>query len=250
MYAMAKAPRTVQMMLESAVRLYQQGYRSVLPFTCVAVVASLIGNAFTFTHDLPQTPQELLRMPGYKLTLFSSTLIAVFAYGALWAKLDFIARGEPMSAVRAFAIALRALPTLAVSTVLFLIAMMVGIVLFIVPGAIVSVALSMYGPIVMLEGKGMLSSLRASHELVRGSWWYVAVAQLAGFLPALLFASLALIITEVALTTMGIGGEARIVVSLVTSGLVTAVVTPFFAALVLELYYELKLRRAVITPSA
>src|SRR5258705_2858510 len=140
MYALSTTPRTVRQLLESTVRLYQHAYQALLPLTLIAVVASLIQNWFTLTHVMPDDLRELFRMPGYKLTLISSTLIAVYAYGALWAKLDFLARGAQMTSARAFGIGLRALPTLSFATLLFILALMVCLLLLFVPVAFVSVA--------------------------------------------------------------------------------------------------------------
>lgn len=243
MYAMSSKPRTVQQLLESTLRLYRHTFQSVLPLTLIAVVSSIIQNQFTLTHTMPENPGEWFRVPGYTLTMIASTLVLLYAYAALFAKLDFLARAEPMTSVRAFAIGLRALPTFSFATLLFLLATFIGLLLLIVPGVFVSVALCLYGPVVMLEGKGAIASLQASHELVRGSWWYIAVVQLAGVLPVLLLATIVLIIADLALAPLAGSARGKLVVGLVMSGIFTGAATPFFAALVLESYYEMKIRR-------
>jgi len=245
MYAMSTTPRTVRQLLESTMRLYQHAFQALLPLTMIAVVAALILNGFTLTHVMPENPLDLLKMRGFTLTLISWIIFYTYAYGALWAKLDFLARGEEMTSARAFAIGLRALPTLCFATLLFLVALEVGLLLFFVPGVFVSVALCLYGPIIMLEGKGAIAGLRESHELVRGSWWYIAVAQLAGGLPVLVGVMIMLVITSLVLELAGAGDGGKLVFGLVVSALIAAAVTPFFAALVLECYYEMKIRRSV-----
>lgn len=244
MYTMPTAPRTVAQVLESTVALYRHSFVQLLPLTVFAIISIVIQNAFTLTRVLPKDPLELMKLPGFRLVLVSSSIVAVLAYGVLWAKMDFLARGQPMSSARALAIGLRALPTLAGSTLLFLLACVAGTFLFFIPGIIVSVSLWLYGPLVMLEGKGVFASLKESYLLVRGSWWFVAATQLGGVLPIFCFAILMLLLTDGLVRELPESAATRLIVRLVISSAVTAITTPLLVALVLETYYELKIRRA------
>jgi hypothetical protein len=57
--------------------------------------------------------------------------------------------------------------------ILFAIVVTVGLDLFIVPGILLFTWLALSGPVVELEGSGVLGSFRRSCELVRGHFWTV-----------------------------------------------------------------------------
>ena len=83
-------------------------------------------------------------------------------------------REAPLPTVREF---LRDLPwiSLVVATVIYEATVAIGILLFVIPGVFVFVAGSLYGPVVVVERCPPWRAGRRSRELVRGSFWRVAV---------------------------------------------------------------------------
>ena len=106
-------------------------------------------------------------------------------------------REAPMPTVREF---LRDLPwiSLVVATLVYELSVAIGVLLFVIPGVYVLVAGSLYGPVVVVEHGSPWRAGRRSRELVRGSFWRVAVlvilalvlSQAVAYLTGLAFAEL------------------------------------------------------------
>lgn len=63
---------------------------------------------------------------------------------------------------------------LIVLDILYVLLVIVGLIAFVVPGALVFVFLGLSGPIVELEGRTVRGAFARSFQLVRGSFWVVA----------------------------------------------------------------------------
>jgi hypothetical protein len=120
-------------------------------------------------------------------------------------------------------------------------------VLLIIPGLIVMVSLMLSTNLVMFEGKGPVAALTGSHKLVWGNWWRTAAILTVGsILVMVIYMAVALVI---GLITPFIGlALADIVVYSTITGLLVGVfmnllVMPFFSALLIALYWDLKLRK-------
>ncbi len=95
---------------------------------------------------------------------------------------------------------LRELPwiSLVVATVIYEVAVAIGVLLFVIPGVFVFVTGSLYGPVVVVERRSPWRAGRRSRELVRGSFWRVAMlvilalvlGQAVGYLTGVAFAEL------------------------------------------------------------
>jgi len=101
----------------------------------------------------------------------------------------------------------------------------IGFVLLIIPGLILLTIWSVYAPAIVLEGKGVVDSLRRSRELVRGNGWQVFGIIVVFFL---LFVVLGILVSA-------IGGAAGAVLRVIAN-IFTA---PFVALASAVVYFEL-----------
>ena len=60
--------------------------------------------------------------------------------------------------------------------ILYGLAIVVGLILLVIPGIILSISLCLAFYLVALENKGAVDSLKSSHALVKGYWWRTATA--------------------------------------------------------------------------
>jgi hypothetical protein len=67
---------------------------------------------------------------------------------------------------------------LVLATLVFEIAVLVGLALVVVPGVIVRVYFTLYGPVIVVERRGVGAAFRRSAQLVRGSYWPVLAVAL------------------------------------------------------------------------
>jgi hypothetical protein len=246
-------PQSIGEVLDTSFRLYRLSFSKVWPLGLLLAVASSPTAIYMFLHPMSQADPlnpfavfGMFRDPAYWLAALAATMIGLCVMGALYLRLNAIGSGEALSNGQALQMALpKVLPMLAMS-ILYGIAVVVGSVLLIVPGIIVSLSLLLCFVIALLEDRGPLNSLIGSHRLVWGHWWrtsaimtvaviiiivlYVAVGFVVG-----VAAPLAVDRTDVALfgfvTGQVIGVTANVFV------------TPYFIALVLAIYWDLKLRK-------
>jgi hypothetical protein len=243
MYELASKPRSIEQLLRSAIELYKITFVEMLPLALIAALAAVIERGYVLIYIAPDRREELFLDPRYLLVVLVTLLIDLVAYGAMWALADFAAQRERMHSLRALGIGIRALPTMAASTILFIFSVTVGMLLLIVPGVIVSVSFFLYGPAIILERKGIIASLGESHRLVQGNWWHTAIIQTAGFGGVLLFAVLVLWTLDVLLAIVGAASGTALVIELLAAAAVAVITTSFSIILMLEIYRDLKLRK-------
>ena len=102
----------------------------------------------------------------------------------------------------------------------------------------------MFLPAILLDGKGPVESLSYSHKLVWGNWWRVAaIVTVALIIMYLLFMIAGLVLGIFA----GFGNADLATMFMVQMGatiIASLLVMPYFTALYVELYRELKMRKS------
>jgi hypothetical protein len=142
---------------------------------------------------------------------------------------------------------------LLIASILYLLALAVGLVLLVVPGILLGLSLYFYLPLIVVDNMGILAALESSHRLVWGNWWRTAtVVAVPMFIIMAFYGILGLVagITGVGIAVGG-GGEAEVQRSLETYTLISelaatlfsAFIGPLFAALLLVQRHDLELRR-------
>jgi hypothetical protein len=110
------------------------------------------------------------------------------------------------------------------------IAVVVGLIVFIVPGLILLTIWSVFAPVIVLERPPGLAALSRSRELVRGNGWQVFAVILVLFVLVVVFADVLVVAAESAGT--GVGIVVRVIVGVLT--------TPISALAAAVLYFELR----------
>lgn len=107
-----------------------------------------------------------------------------------------------------------------------------GYILFIIPGIILGVFLSMAVPAFIVERKGITASMSRSWELVRGSWWHVLfVILVAGILAGVVNGVISAI------------GGSSLVGYWIFNAIAQIITAPFVALVGVVLYVDLRARR-------
>jgi hypothetical protein len=192
-------------------------------------------------------PQRLLEPfphdPAYWLVYTIGLLLAQYFTATLYLRLDATASGgEGDDALR---VALARLPSFVVMNALFVVALIAGTLLLIVPGMILTVSLAISSPIMLFDSKGPLESLRESHRLVRDHWWHTGTVLGIGGLVAIGVFLVCLIAVAILAAFVAHGDVLTIALAatLIVVALTGMVAMPFLLALVLNVYWDLKLRR-------
>ena len=145
---------------------------------------------------------------------------------------------------RSLGFAVRRLPGLVGLALAGGLILVLAFVALIVPGIWLAVAFSVSVPALLLERGGPVQALRRSFRLVRGRWWPTAGALIVGYL---LIAILGAIVQAVVLILPSVlaGGNtvAGAFADVVGGTLGAAITTPYTAAVVTLLYFDLRVRK-------
>ncbi len=259
MSLMPTAPSSIGGVLDSAFRLYGKSLFPCMPITIVAVLLTVVP-AIIITHTMqlqaarnPQAVLEMVRSPRIWLVYLAIIAVGCVTYGALFARIDAIARGEPMSTGGAFAIGLKRAPFALVVSVLFAVMVGIGSILFIVPGIYLWGLFQLAFVVVIVERAGILGSLSTSARLVTGNWWRSNVIVFVSFV--ILFVLL-FVITFVAALVAGIFGAAAgaaanpagvvstfQLIQQIVSAVMNLFIMSFLPSVLLAVYHDLKLRK-------
>jgi hypothetical protein len=268
-------PQRVDGVLDTAVKLSKASVVKVLPLSLLMTLVSTPGSIYVFVKggvDLsdPFGMIRLMLSPGYLLVSIASCVGMMLIAAAVSLKMAAIASDGDMSTTAALLKALRHLPSLLVSLVLYVVVVAIGPFLLIVPilmsrsnsiavslgilltivSIIPGVSLLLFVGTNLFENKGPIAALTASHHLVWGKWWHTNAVLVVGTLVLIvIYVIAALLVGMVAAVQVLGGGSTNLgLMSLVSDlliGLVSSpVVTPFSVALFLAIYWDLQLRRA------
>lgn len=267
-------PQRVDGLLDTAVRLSKASVVKVLPLSLLMMLASTPGSIYVFVAggvDLsdPFGMVRLMLSPGYLLVSGASCVAMMLIAAAVSLKMAAIADDGDMSTAAALLKALRHVPSLFVSLVLYVIVVSIGPLLLVAPtllsrggsiavilGAILTIASVIPGVSLLLfvgtnlfENKGPIAALIASHRLVWGKWWHTNAVLVVGTLVLIVIYVIAgLLVGMVAAVQVLGGGSVNLaLMSLISDLLIGLVsspfVTPFCVAMFLAIYWDLKLRK-------
>lgn len=246
----ATAPRTNGEVLDATFKLGRAGFVRMLPY---AILTSLV-SAAPFVYllnayaDVLVDPAATLRfMFSWRSWLLGLVMIvlAMLIYGASIVRIESIAQGADVGIGPSFGATLPRLPGLVGAMFGYVLAVLVGCALLLFPGIYLAGALFLFVPAIVLDGQGAIGSLGHSYQLVLGNWWRLAT--IAGVALILLYLVYIVIGVLVGLFMGFRGSELSFViavdlVSSLVGGLLTA---PFLAALCVEMYREVKIRKHI-----
>lgn len=245
MYSKPSSPQSIGQVLDGSFRLAAASFKHTWRFALLAGISGYLATAYQFTRgdtlvEAVTSPQDAMYWTLYCVGFFLSMLF----YSAMYVRVDSVAGGSTTGG-SALAIALRRMPLLIALIFLNLLAVVVGIILLIVPGMILMVSLVLAMAIFMLEDKGPIESMTSSHRLVWGHWWRTAaILTVGGIIVFVVYIILGIV--AAALAPLLAGGEAIIATMisvLLVLGLAGILIAPFFVSLILNIYWELKLRK-------
>ncbi|MGH8401289.1 MAG: hypothetical protein ACRESU_09320 [Gammaproteobacteria bacterium] len=146
--------------------------------------------------------------------------------------------------------ALRVLLPLIAGTIVAVCALIVGYVLLLVPGVILTISLAFFQFCVVLDHQGPIEGLNRSHTLVWGNWWRTLLVIILMLLVVILIAVVLLVPFALMLGVHpGVGTGRSLLVQGVLEMVAEAVFSPFILAVMYVQYHDLKVRRALLTGS-
>jgi hypothetical protein len=251
-------PLSLGEILDVAVKICLAHWRTLLKAVLVVVVpVQIIGtlvNAdytvqqFDFNTSPTQRTEETVEqlnqyLGGLAVATVLQGLAVLLATAACFRAIAQAYLGERTDWHSSLMYALRLTPSLLLVTLLYALGVLLGFVMFVLPGIWIYVAWAFGTPVLLVEGLRGRKALGRSFRLVKGRWWRTFGVLVVGFI-------LAAIVSTVAQAVFLIGivvGEDNDVLVLVLSAIAgsvgLAVTTPFQAALLAVLYFDLRVRK-------
>lgn len=249
MYTLPQEPSSMARLLDASFRLFSAGFVKVIGIGLM-LAASYIAFAFMTNHIMGVPPDGSEISPeGFKhnlaaffVAVFGFTMFTFLFYGAIIYRFDNITHQRQDTLVDALGVGMKKLPSMLVATILYTLAIAIGMLLLVVPGIILGLSLSFYWIFITVENLGGYASLKASHKLVWGLWWRtLSVYMVPGILMIIFYVLAGMIGYGLSdeTATPGTFGAADIV-----TNLMTGLVMPYFSALAYVVFNDLKLRKS------
>ena len=249
-YTQPSAPRTIGGVLDDAINLY----RECLPRSWPLALAPEVALALTDIHlesSLPaygrQDPTailSMLRSSDFLVSMLLYFVMLLIFNLALTDHMHRIATGRPGSAGHSLGVGVRLLPRAAGASLVIALATALGTLLLIVPGIYLAGALMLTFVVMIVGDLGALQSINESYRLIQGHWWRSATIYTVATMIALAFYLILGVLAGLAATQSP--GTSALVVGLhrLASVVIGTLMTMWFPAVLLSIYYDLSLRRA------
>lgn len=253
-----QAPQSVGKVLDGGFTMFRATLKPMLPLTLVFALVSCVPQLVPYLMK-GEIASGISGIGGWTPGLIAGLLAWVvldFALYLGWLRsLDAVARGgAPLDVAGAFSAGLPKILRLIGASLLFALAVALGSVLLLVPGLILMVSLAFFAYLIVLEDKGAVESLKASHDLVWGNWWRTLAVISVG---AVIYIVAFVIVVGTAGAALGIsafrdpspeqlagGVSGAVLVLTVLQVALTTLLMPMWGSLMLVLLRDLQLRRA------
>jgi hypothetical protein len=175
--------------------------------------------------------------------------LSTWILAAGYLKMGAIGTDSDLGVGSALQRALMRLPSLIVMVIVLIIVMILATLLLIIPAFILTVSLALCYTLAMLENRGPIEALSESHRLVWGNWWRTAAILTVGFIIIFVISMVAGLISGVLTPLLALSGGAEYLLLVTTIvGWVVGIgmnvlLTPFYVALPISVYWDLKLRK-------
>lgn len=239
-------PLGVGPLLDSGFRLYAASLKHVFLLTGLASLINglpgfWLNSQFPAQRVAPEAVYDLLGPAGAMMLL--SMIASVLIYAVVVLRMQAIGAGAGPELGLELARGLKVLPWLILGSLLYMLAVAIGLVLFIVPGVILSISLVFYGYAIVLDRGGPVAGLKQSRRLVRGHWWRIALILSVAMIVGMTGYFAVALAVGFGAAFAGVGPQTMLLIDLLMQMVLGALVVPLFYAVLLAQYQDLKLRR-------
>ena len=248
-------PQGIGGVLDTTFQLYKSSLGLVWPLCLLLASVGAPPSIYLMMHGggaASDTASALAMLgamsdPVYWLINLVTIAATWWVFSALYLKQQAIGTDQELSLADALHASVGRIVPLFFMSLLFGIALIAGAFLLLIPFFILLVSLVLGTNLVVFENKGPLDALVGSHKLVWGNWWRTAaILTVGGILMFVIYMALALVIgLIVPFVGFGTGDVmmSTLVSTLLISVVLNVVAMPFFSAMLIAVYWDLKLRK-------
>lgn len=249
MYSLSTSPQSIGKVLDSGFKLFTSSFGGSAVLAFFAGVAIALPNIL-FMSNAASDPLAATEMMGSFFVSFAIGMVVFLAlYNAMFYRIGAISKGGSATIGESIGVGLRKIIPIILAGICYMLAVMVGSILLLIPGIILMLSMVFYMPLIVCENEGIISSLKVSHGLVWGNWWRTMAVFLAPIFVYMVVYMGAVMIAGIAFgsaAAMGDPSGAAATVNLavnVITVLISIFIYPFFAAIMLVQLNDLKLRK-------
>lgn len=261
MAAPALRPLRVGEILDVAIKIYTRNARTLWKIVAIVVFPVYVLSGIVTLSTLPDEfldPQfgtqpgsfrnlenEIWTMVGAQLFLALVTMVTVtIATGACMKAISDIYVGATPETRSSLRFAARRVHSLVWITFLTFFFGALAAVALIAPGVWLWFAWTVAPPVLLVEGLKGTKALGRSFQLVKGRWWPVFGAVVVGYLlSGIVSGAISAITLPLVLSDAGESALLTTVVNTIVNTIAGVLVTPFNAALVAVVYFDLRVRK-------
>jgi Membrane domain of glycerophosphoryl diester phosphodiesterase len=249
-------PLSLGEILDVSIKICLAHWRTLLKAVLVVVVPVQIASTIltadytvsSFDLSSSKTSQQTIDelnqyLGGVAISSLLQVCAVLLATAACFRAIAQAYLGETTDWRSSLSFALHLAPSLLLLTLLYVLGVLLGTAFFLAPGIWLYVAWAFAMPALLVEGLRGRKALRRSFELVKGRWWRTFGIIAVGFILAGIISTVvqgAFLIGIV----VGADNDALVLVLATIAGIVgAAVTTPFQAALLTVLYFDLRVRK-------
>ncbi len=253
MYSLPTEPGSIGHTLDAGFKLYFVSFKQVLALSILAalsvsvpMLAMILGIPMFSANDVaPGNGLIATFIIGFVVCM----ILYMSFYLAALCRIGGIAYGQNLSLGACMSTGLRRIIPVILATILYSLAVMGGFLLFIIPGLIVWMSLIFYALCIVLEGDGILESLRHSHRLVWGNWWRTAVIGTVVFvIYYVIYLAIEIpfaVVDQIVFNSEfgAVPGFGQAMLSTVGDIIATIITFPLMTSVMVTVFHDLKLRK-------
>ncbi len=251
-------PLSLGEILDVSIKICLANWRTLIKAVLIVVVpvqiistiltADYTVSTFDFSANSSQTPEETLEeinqyLGGLAISGILQLCAVLLATAACFRAIAQAYLGESADWRSSLSFALQRVPSLLLLTLLYVLGIIGGTLLFILPGIWLYIAWAFALPVLLVEGTRGRKALGRSFGLVKGRWWRTFGTLVVGFILASIISALVQGVFLVGIL-VGDDNDAVVLVLSAIAGIVgLAITTPFQAALLTVVYFDLRVRK-------
>ena len=239
MFKLPTQPQLTSEILGDSIKLFFFCFPKVLPLILVDVVLSILLHL-----HLPPLTSDVTVIIASMMDSFHVVclylLVALLLHTAIFYRIGAIINEFDMGNFDALLQAIKKFSPILLATVFYTFLVTIGFMV-VVPGIIFIVSLQFFTPLILFEDAPVIESLQRSHKLVWENWFRTAIVLAIPFFFSMsMVGMLSGVVEELFRTTLV--KEEILLLMQITSLSVDRLLLPFFYAVILLLYYDLKRR--------
>lgn len=228
---------SITKILDNGFQLYKRSFPYILPLVLIDGILAVLINIFIPLNA--KNPEALLQIIQENAPYFMLYMLIIFIlYSAIFYRISAIHNQSDINNLTALQEGLKKVLIIILASVIYFSLIFIGFMV-IIPGVILLVSLALFTPLIIVENASVFEALKRSHQMIWKNWWAAASILSISLFIVMSASMLASGIIQIVFSSSLTPEE---LMQLMQFASLTAdkIVSPFFYAVLLLLYYELK----------